>query len=164
MSGSGNGRKRSSKWDSRDQSQFDDERIQDDVWSEKSGRPYYHREGGRGWQSPELGGSNGSKWSTLESNDPRSKHDNAVPAKEPFSGTRGSHKNEKFDKDRNKYAEDSMAWEEDIDYDTRMSPGLNEWRHQSHSQSPKSGWNNRRLELFCNFFFPNHCLIYYSYF
>ena len=145
---SGSGRKRSSKWDLRDQSPFDEEHPQEDGWSSKSGRPFYHRESGHGWQSPELPSSNGSKWSTLETNNPRSKHDAAFPSREPFSGSRGSHKNEKFDKEHNRYGDDSMAWEEDRDYGIRMSPGLDDWRQQNPSQSPKSGWNRLlRLDL-----------------
>lgn len=112
---SGSGRKRSSKWDLRDQSPFDEEQPEEDGWSSKSGRPFYHREVGHGWQSPELPGSNSSKWSTLETNNPRSR--------EPFSGSRKN--NEKLDEDR------------DRDYGIRMSPGLDDWRQHNPSQSPK---------------------------
>ncbi|PON82211.1 Zinc finger, CCCH-type [Trema orientale] len=138
---SGSGRKRSSKWDLRDQPQFEDVNVQDDGWPGKTGRSVYHRESGHGWESPELAGSNGSKWSALETNDQRSKHDSTFLPRETFSGSRGSHKNENIDKDRNRYVTDSMAWDADEDYGTRMSPGLDEWRQKNHSQSPKSGWS-----------------------
>ncbi|XP_024017747.1 zinc finger CCCH domain-containing protein 38 [Morus notabilis] len=144
---SGSGRKRSSKWD---QAQFDDENAQDDSWHGKSGRSFYPRESGHGWQSPELVGNNGSKWSALETNDLRSKRDSVLPSRE----SRGSHKNENIDKDDKRYVEESMAykddkryveesmaWDANEDYGTRMSPGLDEWRHQHPSQSPKSGWS-----------------------
>lgn len=138
---SGVGRKRSSKWDMRDQPQFEDVDGQDDGWPGKTGRSAYHRESGPGWQSPELAGSNGSKWSSVETNDLRSKHDSVFLSREPFSGSRGSHKNENIDKDSNRYASDSRAWDADEDYSARMSPGLDEWRQQDHSQSPKCGWS-----------------------
>lgn len=133
---SGSGRKRSSKWDLRDEPQYEDDDAQDDSWHGKAGRSFYPRESGHGWQSPELVGNNGSKWSALETNDLRSKHDTVYPSREP----RGSHKNDNLDKESNRYVEDSMAWDADGDYGTRMSPGLDEWRHQNPSQSPKSGW------------------------
>lgn len=133
---SGSGRKRSSKWDLRDEPQYEDDDAQDDSWHGKAGRSFYPRESGHGWQSPELVGNNGSKWSALETNDLRSKHDMVYPSREP----RGSHKNDNLDKESNRYVEDSMAWDADEDYGTRMSPGLDEWRHQNPSQSPKSGW------------------------
>ncbi|XP_062096717.1 zinc finger CCCH domain-containing protein 38-like [Humulus lupulus] len=138
---SGSGRKRSSKWDLRDQPKFEDINAQDDGWPGKTGRSVYQRESGHGWQSPELPGSNGSKWSALDTNDIRSKHDSVFLARDTFSGSRGSHKNENIDKDCNRYVSDSMAWDADEDYGTRMSPGLDEWRQQHHSQSPKSGWS-----------------------
>lgn len=142
---SGGGRKRSSKWDLRDQPHFEDVNEQEDNWPGKTGRSVYHRESGHGWQSPE----NGSKWSSLDANDLRSKHDSVFLSREPFSGSRGSHKNENIDRECNRYVSDSMAWDADEDYSTRMSPGLDEWRQQNHSQSPKSGWSrSMRLVLY----------------
>ncbi|KAF3440677.1 hypothetical protein FNV43_RR18961 [Rhamnella rubrinervis] len=136
---SGSGRKRSSKWDLRDEPLFDDINVEDEGWSGKAGRPFRHRESGHGWHAPELDGSNGSKWSVLESNDLRSKHVSGFPSREPFPGSRGLHKNENTDKDCNRYVEEPMSWDRDGSYGTRMSPGLDDWRQQNNSQSPKSG-------------------------
>ncbi|XP_048333406.2 zinc finger CCCH domain-containing protein 38 [Ziziphus jujuba] len=134
---SGSGRKRSSKWDLREER--DDINLQDDGWPGKAGRPFRNRDSGHGWHSPELARSNGSKRSGLEISDMRSKHDSGFLSREPFPGSRSSHRNENTDKDSNRYIEESMAWDRDGSYGTRMSPGLEEWRQQNHSQSPKSG-------------------------
>lgn len=144
---SGSGRKRSSKWDLRDEPHFDDINLQDDGWPGKTGRPFRHRESGHGWHSPELARSNGSKWSSSEISDMRSKHDSGFPSRETFPGSRGSHRNENTDKDCNRYIEESTAWDRDGGYGTRMSPGLDDWRQQNHSQSPKSG-RSRSMRYF----------------
>lgn len=153
---SGSGRKRSSKWDLRDEPHFDDINVQGEGWPGKAGRPYRQRDSGHGWHAPELDGSNGSKWSVLETNDLRSKHGSGFPSREPFPGSRGLHKNENNDKDFKRYVE-SVAWDRDESYGTRMSPGLDEWRQQDHSQSPKSGRSRSlRLDiLLCLYFFAS---------
>lgn len=134
-------RKRSSKWDLAEEPQFEDANVQDNGWMGKPGRPFHHKESGREWLSSELSGSNGSKWSGLETNDmQRSKHDLGLASREPLPGSRGSHKIESINKGSNRYMDDSMVWDGDGNCSTRMSPGLDEWR-QHRSRSPKSGWS-----------------------
>ncbi|PRQ49291.1 putative transcription factor C3H family [Rosa chinensis] len=134
-------RKRSSKWDLPEEPQFEDANIPDDGWMGKAGRPFHHKESGREWHSPELGGSNASKWSGLETNDmQRSKRGLGLPSREALPGSRSSHRNESISKGGSRYTEDSMVWDEDGNCSTRMSPGLDEWR-QHRSRSPKSGWS-----------------------
>ncbi|KAH0969654.1 hypothetical protein GBA52_028446 [Prunus armeniaca] len=96
----------------------------------KPGRPFHHKESGREWLSSELSGSNGSKWSGLETNDmQRSKHDLGLASREPLPGSRGSHKIESINKGSNRYMDDSMVWDGDGNCSTRMSPGLDEWNN-----------------------------------
>lgn len=137
---SGSGRKRSSKWDLRDEPPFEDVKVASDSWPGKGGRSFLHRESRHGWQSPDLVGDNGSRWCALETNDIRSKHDSGFPSRENIPGSRGSHKSENIDKDSGGYAADS-SWDRDGSYDSRMSPGLDKWRQRSHSQSPRAGWS-----------------------
>ncbi|XP_050377498.1 zinc finger CCCH domain-containing protein 38 [Argentina anserina] len=134
-------RKRSSKWDLPEEPQFEDSNIPDDGWMGKAGRPFHHKESGREWHSPELGGSNASKWSGLETNDmQRSKRSSGLPSREPLPGSRSLHRNESISKGGSRYTEDSMVWDEEGNCSTRMSPGLDEWR-QHRSRSPKGGWS-----------------------
>ncbi|KAJ7957003.1 Zinc finger CCCH domain-containing protein 38 [Quillaja saponaria] len=107
---SGSGRRRSSKWDLRDDPEFASEHLQ--------------------FQSG---------WSYFEGNDkPNSRHD--FRTKEPFSEGRVTHKNDITNKDCSRRLDATMAWDGDASYGTRMSPGLEEWKHSSHSQSPRNGW------------------------
>ncbi|XP_072087740.1 zinc finger CCCH domain-containing protein 38 isoform X2 [Arachis hypogaea] len=102
------GRKRSSKWDTRDDPDF--------------GPDSKHLRSG--WSSGDVAGSNNSKWSYMEGNDkmkPRM-------SKEPFSGGRGSNKDDIMNKDY-RCLDAKMEWEADASYSRRRSP------------SPKSGWS-----------------------
>ncbi|MED6140447.1 hypothetical protein PIB30_093349, partial [Stylosanthes scabra] len=101
------GRKRSSKWDNRDDPEFapDSKHLRS------------------GWSSGDVAGSNNSKWSYMEGNDkmkPRI-------GKEPFSGGRGSNKDDVMSKDY-RCLDAKMDWEADASYSRR------------HSQSPNCGW------------------------
>lgn len=119
---SGSGRKRSSKWDLRDEPEFapDSKQLRS------------------GWSSANLAGSNSSKWSYFEGND-KLKPNSRLPSKEPFSGGRVSNKDDVMNKDHHRDLDAKMAWDADESYGMAMSPGFDEWKHKRHSQSPKNG-------------------------
>lgn len=127
---SGSGRKRSSKWDLREERHFESE------WPGKAGTPFHDKELESGWLSPEVAGGNNSKWSEVEF-----KRDVGLASGEPLPRSRGSVKDNSFSKGRNRNLEATVAWDEDESYSEKMSPGLGEWRRQSRSHSPKNGWS-----------------------
>lgn len=138
---SGSGRKRSSKWDLREERHFEPKNVADDCWPGKTGISFHDKELEPGWLSPEVAGSNNSKLYDLEANDLlKSKHDLGLASGEPLPRSRGSLKDNSFNKGRNRNWEPAVAWDGDGSYSTRMSPGLDEWRQQSRSHSPKNGW------------------------
>ncbi|KAL2657335.1 hypothetical protein AAZX31_04G195400 [Glycine max] len=107
---SGSGKKRSSKWDLRDDPDF----SPDDSQQLRSG-----------WSSA------GDKL----------KPGMGFSSKEPFSGGRGSNKDDIMNKDY-RVLDATMEWDEDGSYNNEMSPGLEGWKHNKrHSQSPKNGWS-----------------------
>ncbi|KAK7410873.1 hypothetical protein VNO78_02065 [Psophocarpus tetragonolobus] len=120
----GSGKKRSSKWDLRDDPEF----SPDDSKQLRSG-----------WSSADGAGSNSSKWSYSEGSD-KLKHGMTFSSKEPFPGSRGTNKDDVMNKDYG-ILNETMEWDEDGSYDKKMSPGPEEWKHKRHSQSPKNGWN-----------------------
>ncbi|XP_027341389.1 zinc finger CCCH domain-containing protein 38-like isoform X3 [Abrus precatorius] len=107
---SGNGRKHSSKWDSRDQHEF----APDSVAS-----------------------SNSSKWSYLERND-KLKSRMGFSFKEPFPEGRGSNKDDITSKDY-RALDATSAQDTDRSYSMEMSPGLEDWKSKKYSQSPRNG-------------------------
>lgn len=128
---SGSSRKRTSKWDLREEHQFEPENVPDDYWLGKAGMSFHDKESEPEWLSPEVAGSNSSKWSDPEANDLlKSKR---LPSREPLLGSRGSH-----GRGSNRNLEATVAWEGDGSYSMRMSPGLDDWRQQSRSRSPKN--------------------------
>ncbi|KAJ4825958.1 hypothetical protein Tsubulata_011194 [Turnera subulata] len=127
----GSSRKRNSKWDLKEESRMSFENIQDSAWSGKSGSSFHEKESQRGRSSPEAAGSNRTKWS-------------AVDAADSFHGRRGSRRDDALDEDRNRSSKSVTSWERNESYGTRMSPGLEEWRHQGSHQSPKSEWKRSR--------------------
>ncbi|KAJ7945260.1 Zinc finger CCCH domain-containing protein 38 [Quillaja saponaria] len=107
---SGSGRRRSSKWDLRDDLEFASKNHQ-----LQSGWPY------------------------SEGNDKlKSRHD--FRSKEPFSGGRASRKADIINRDYNRSLDATVTYNGGASYDSRMSPVLEEWTHRSHSQSPRNGW------------------------
>ncbi|XP_061344635.1 zinc finger CCCH domain-containing protein 38-like [Gastrolobium bilobum] len=104
---SGSGRKHYSKWDSRDEPQFAPDRFPS---------------------------NNSSKCSYLERND-KLKPRMGFSWKEPFSGGRGSNKDDITNKDYGDL-DATIAWDTDGSYDMKMSPGFEEWKNKKHSQSP----------------------------
>lgn len=123
---SGGGRKRSSKWDSKEEHQHSLENVREGSRPVKAGLSYHERESERGWFSSDVAGRNGKKWSIMEANETlRSRH--GSPSREPLPGGRSSYKSDQTDVDR-----------------MQMSPGFNEWRQPTRHYSPKSDWNRIR--------------------
>ncbi|XP_027368913.1 zinc finger CCCH domain-containing protein 55-like isoform X2 [Abrus precatorius] len=120
---SGSGRKRSTKWDLRDDPEF--------VLDSKQLRA--------GWSSADVAGGNSSKWSYLEGSD-KSKPGMGFSSNEPFPGGRGSNKGDIMNKDHT-FLDATMEWDADENYRKKMSPGFEEWKNKRHSQSPKNGWS-----------------------
>lgn len=58
--------------------------------------------------------------------------------KEPFSGGRGSNKDDFKNKDY-KVLDATIAQDTDGSYNMEMSPGFEEWKNKKYSQSPKNG-------------------------
>ncbi|XP_061363614.1 zinc finger CCCH domain-containing protein 55-like isoform X2 [Gastrolobium bilobum] len=125
---SGSGRKRSSKWDLRDEPEYAPDSNAPDSKQLRSR-----------WSSADVAGSNSSKWSYLEGND-KLKPGMGFSPKEPFSGGRGSNKDDIMNKDY-RVLDATLEWDEDGSYDRKMSPGFEEWKHNRHSQSPQNGWS-----------------------
>ncbi|KDP24789.1 hypothetical protein JCGZ_25410 [Jatropha curcas] len=125
---SGSGRRRSSKWDLKEESRIQFESIHDNAWPGKAGLCFHDKESQRGWLSPEAASGNRPKWSTLE----------------PLPGRRGSRRDDSIDEDRNRSSKAMTPWDGDDSYGTRMSPGLEEWRQQNHRISPKNEWKRSR--------------------
>ncbi|XP_028766035.1 zinc finger CCCH domain-containing protein 38 isoform X2 [Neltuma alba] len=133
---SGSGRRRSSKWDLRDEPEF--------VSDSKQLRS--------GWSSANVTGSNSSKWSYLEGNE-KLKPNSRLPFKEPFSGGRVSNKDDIMNKEYNRDLDTKMAWDADESYGMKMSPGLEEWKRKRRSHSPKNGLDRSRSRSRS----PGHC-------
>ncbi|KAE9610236.1 putative transcription factor C3H family [Lupinus albus] len=115
---SGNGTKRYSKWDLRDEPEYAHDSKQ--VWS--------------GWSYADIAGNNSSKSSYMERND-RLKPRMGFSSKEPFSRGRGSNKDDILNKDY-RVSDATIA---DGSHSMKMSPGFEERKHKRHSQSPKNG-------------------------
>ncbi|RDX62282.1 Zinc finger CCCH domain-containing protein 38, partial [Mucuna pruriens] len=109
---SGSGRKTSSKWDSRDEPEI---------------------------ASYSTASSNSSKWSSLEGND-MLKPMMGFSCKEPFSGGRGSNKDDIMDRDY-KVLDATDARDTDGSYSMKMSPGFEDCKNNKYNQSPKNGCN-----------------------
>ena len=137
MSGS---RKRSSKWDSREERQYSLENARDSAWPAKAGVSFHDRESEHGYFSPEVG-RNGSDII-------KSKH--GLPSRESLPGSRGGQKDDNINVDCVKYWKTTTAWDEEETYSMKMSPGLDDWRQQNHHHSPKSDWSrSHRLSILC---------------
>ena len=133
---SGSSRKRGSKWDLREEDQFEDENVSVDCWPGKAGMSFHEEDSERRWLSTEVAGSNRSKWSDLENDLLEAKHD-----LEPLPRSSVSLRDGSFSKGRNRNLEATVSWDGDGSYGMNMSPGLDEWRGQSRSRSPKNGWS-----------------------
>uniref|UniRef100_A0A1S3B2H8 C3H1-type domain-containing protein n=1 Tax=Cucumis melo TaxID=3656 RepID=A0A1S3B2H8_CUCME len=130
---SGSSKKRTSKWDLREDSHVETISGQEHGWPGKESRP--------GWISPELAGDDGSKWSGMETTIgiSKPKQDWGLLSKESLPGTRASHKEDYTNKGYNKDMEGTAEWDaDDKSYSTRMSPGLDEWRRHRSSLSDRN--------------------------
>ncbi|GAB4848267.1 hypothetical protein Ancab_002934 [Ancistrocladus abbreviatus] len=118
------GRRRSSKWDSRrvDRSPGD---ILDSARPRKRESAFYDKEADT-WHLPTEARNN------APNNLP--KQDIDMQPREPLSGRRD------FQKHENMTEKSLLAWDREGKYTTRMSPGLEEWRQQIRSRSPKRSW------------------------
>ncbi|KAL2347259.1 hypothetical protein Fmac_001259 [Flemingia macrophylla] len=66
-----------------------------------------------------------------------------LSSKEPFSGGRGSNKDDVMNKDY-RVLDTAMEWDGDGSYNKKMSPAFEEWTQKRQSQSPKNGWSRSR--------------------
>ncbi|XP_022750949.1 zinc finger CCCH domain-containing protein 38-like isoform X2 [Durio zibethinus] len=137
MSGS---RKRSSKWDSKEERQYSLENIRDTAWPVKAGVSFHDRESEHGYFSPEVG-RNGNKCSVVKASDiMKSKHE--LPSRESLPGSRGGKKDHNINVDCVKYWKTMTPLDGDETYKMEMSPGLDDWRQQNHRHSPKTDWSS----------------------
>ncbi|KAF2284407.1 hypothetical protein GH714_021556 [Hevea brasiliensis] len=147
---SGSGRRRSSKWDLKEESRIPFDNVNENAWSGKAGLSFHDKESQHDWLSPEGASSTRAKWPVLE----------------PLSGRRGSHRDDSIDEERNRSLKAMATWDGDESYGTRMSPGLDEWRQQNRRNSPKSEWKRSRRDYpsvsgrsvdCCNDFLKGNC-------
>ncbi|XWS44743.1 hypothetical protein CRYUN_Cryun15aG0073600 [Craigia yunnanensis] len=100
---------------------------------------FHDRESEHGYFSPEVW-RNGNKCSVVEASDiMKSKH--GLPSRESLPGSRGGQKNDNINVDCVKYWKSMIPWVGDETYSMKMSPGLDDWRHQNRRHSPKSDWS-----------------------
>ncbi|XP_050231872.1 zinc finger CCCH domain-containing protein 38 [Mercurialis annua] len=125
---SGSGRRRSSKWDLQEESRSPPDSVHEKGRSGKAGLPFRDKDLQRDWISPEGAGGNRAKWSDLE----------------PLPGRRGSHRDDYINEDHRRSSKAMTSWEEEESYGTRMSPGLDDWRQQTHHNSPRNEWKRSR--------------------
>uniref|UniRef100_A0A2P2K5K1 C3H1-type domain-containing protein n=1 Tax=Rhizophora mucronata TaxID=61149 RepID=A0A2P2K5K1_RHIMU len=124
---SGNGRKRDSKWDLKEESRNSFENLQDHAWIGKSGTSFHDKESRHGWASPDSA-TDHLKCSSVET----------------LSGRRNFHRDDGVDEDHNRALKAMTEWDENESYGMRMSPGLDDWRQQIPCYSPKNEWKRSR--------------------
>lgn len=139
---SGGRRKRNSKWDLKEDSQLSHEKVRESAWPGKAGMSYHEKESRSGRFSPKVAGYNNvHKWSGREADDiMSSKHDLQSSYREPLLGSRGSRRDDSIDDYRENFKATS-TWDGDEGYNMRMSPGVDDWRHQTRQRSPKNDWS-----------------------
>lgn len=60
-------------------------------------------------------------------------------------GIKGSDKDDRFNnEDYSHFSEPQMGFARDGSYNTKMSPGLDGWRQQNNSHSPRTDWTRSR--------------------
>ncbi|XP_010245822.1 PREDICTED: zinc finger CCCH domain-containing protein 55 [Nelumbo nucifera] len=136
-------RKRNSKWDLKAETDQSTEIRQDNVWSSKGGDSIIDKELKPGWGSTKDADNHDPKWSNVEDrNSSKPKDISAWSTWEPLSGNRGSEKddmNRLNGEDTSEIPQTMTGWGGDPTYSSNMSPGLDAWRQQNRSHSPKSG-------------------------
>ncbi|KAF8405850.1 hypothetical protein HHK36_007927 [Tetracentron sinense] len=138
-------RKRKSKWDLKEETLLPYEIRQDDASYGKAGESIKDKESKSGWNSTEVANNHDPKWSDMEANDiMKSKANSGWSCSEPLLGKKGAQKDDNINKDCNEILEHTTAWARDKSHSTSMSPGVDAWRHQNRSRSPKRGWSRSR--------------------
>ncbi|XP_022721314.1 zinc finger CCCH domain-containing protein 38-like isoform X2 [Durio zibethinus] len=135
-------RKRSSKWDSKEESQHSLENVRDSACPAKAGVSFHDRESEHGSFSLEVG-RNGNKWSVAGASDAM-KSKRGLPSRESLHGSRGGENDDKINVDCVKNWKTTAQLDGDETYSMKMSPGLDDWRQQNHHHSPKSDWSRSR--------------------
>ncbi|CAN6458511.1 unnamed protein product [Victoria cruziana] len=107
-------RKRPSKWDLVSESSVRDETEKDKPNAEATGNAHLNRESKSDWQTPATVSAPSSGWGEWITEDTR-----------PSPGL-------------------DAPWSGDQSYATRMSPGLDTWRHRQGSHSPRNDWASTR--------------------
>ncbi|XVE83344.1 hypothetical protein DITRI_Ditri16bG0081500 [Diplodiscus trichospermus] len=139
MSGS---RKRSSKWNSKEERQYSFENVRDIVWPSKAGASFHDRESEHEYFSAEVG-RNGNKCIAVEASEMmKSKH--GLPSRDSLPRSRSGQKDDNINVDRVKYWKTTTSWDGDENHSMKMSPGLDDWRQQNRRHSPKSDWSSYR--------------------
>ncbi|MBA0682051.1 hypothetical protein Goari_023806, partial [Gossypium aridum] len=118
-------RKRSSKWDLKEERQYSLENVQDNAWFANA----CDRESEHGSFSPDLG-RNGNKWSAI-----KSKH--GLPSKEYLHGSKCGENNS----DCATNWKTTTPCDGDETYSMKKSPTLNDRRQQNCHHSLKSDWS-----------------------
>ncbi|PPD93504.1 hypothetical protein GOBAR_DD09556 [Gossypium barbadense] len=118
-------RKRSSKWDLKEERQYSLENVQDSAWFANA----CDRESEHGSFSPEFG-RNGNKWSAI-----KSKH--GLPSKEYLHGSKCGENNS----DCATNWKTTTPCDGDETYSMKKSPTLNDRRQQNCHHSLKSDWS-----------------------
>ncbi|GMJ03922.1 hypothetical protein HRI_004061500 [Hibiscus trionum] len=132
MSGS---RRRTSKWNSKEEHQHSLENVRDKSWSAKAGVSFHDRESEHGYFSSEVGRKD--KWSVVGVGDMmKSKH--GQPIRESLHGSRVGEKDD--NNDFVKKWNNATPWDRDETYSMKMSPGLDDWRLKKRHSSPKGDW------------------------
>ncbi|KAF8404381.1 hypothetical protein HHK36_009264 [Tetracentron sinense] len=135
-------RKRKSKWDLKEETQIPSEIRQDNAWHGKAGEFIRDKELKSGWNSSEVASSHGPKWSDMEVNIAmKSKANSEWSCWESLPGKKGAQKDDSINRDSNDILETTTAWRGDKSYSMSMSSGVDAWRHQNRSRSPKSSWS-----------------------
>ncbi|XP_043722599.1 zinc finger CCCH domain-containing protein 55-like isoform X2 [Telopea speciosissima] len=128
------GKKHISKWDLKVETDVPAESREDNYWPDKPGKSIHNKESSSGLNSPKVAGSQDPRWSMMESN----KSLEQLPAK------RGVDLDDSLNRDINEISQSMTGWGGDRGYSSSMSPGLDAWRQQNQSHSPKCNWRSLR--------------------
>lgn len=125
------GRRRSSKWDLKDEQRHSYEAARGVSRHEKEDMLLHDRELEQGWFAPDVPGRNRDRWSSLEASDViRPKH----ALREPLRGSRSSYESDRI-------ATDVVTRRVgDENYIMKTSRDVDDWRQEKHHRSPKTDW------------------------
>lgn len=111
---SGSGKKRSSKWD-----------LRDELESEPGSKQMRS-----GWSSADTAGSRNDTFRPVKE----------FSSEESFSGRSGSNKDEIMHREH-RVLDATKEWETDGSRHQKMPPRIEEWKQMRHSQSPENDWS-----------------------